>query len=280
MRTRLLTLITLVTTSCANLPYQTTSSKCLFPIDSAYLGGLINYSLDLDEIDLEERLELEDLTFATCKSGSKLLILAPVPLAYPEKKVQLTLSDKVIASIKIADKSYRESRIEIQNNNFVNPSEVTQKRIKKEYTLGQKAKNTFTRKEVKQVMMEKPLKGIISSEFGVKRFINGQPRNRHIGLDIAANEGTPVQVPLAGNIILSDNFFYKGNVVYIDHGDGLVSSYSHLSNRAVDVGQVVSSGEVLGFVGSTGRVTGPHLHWEVFYLGIPINPEIFLKIKY
>jgi len=201
-------------------------------------------------------------------------------LSYPEKKVQLTLSNKVIASIKIADKSYRESRIEIQNNNFVNPSEVTQKRIKKEYTLGQKAKNTFTRKEVKQVMMDKPLKGIISSEFGVKRFINGQPRNRHIGLDIAANEGTPVQVPLAGNIILSDNFFYKGNVVYIDHGDGLVSSYSHLSNRAVDVGQVVSSGEVLGFVGSTGRVTGPHLHWEVFYLGIPINPEIFLKIKY
>jgi len=129
-------------------------------------------------------------------------------------------------------------------------------------------------------MMDKPLKGIISSEFGVKRFINGQPRNRHIGLDIAAIEGTPVQVPLAGNIILSDNFFYKGNVVYIDHGDGLVSSYSHLSSRAVDVGQVVSSGEVLGFVGSTGRVTGPHLHWEVFYLGIPINPEIFLKIKY
>ena len=96
MKTRLLTLLTLVTTSCANLPYQTTSSKCLFPIDSAYLGGLINYSLDLDEIDLEERLELEDLTFATCKSGSKLLILAPVPLAYPEKKVQLTLSNKVI----------------------------------------------------------------------------------------------------------------------------------------------------------------------------------------
>ena len=78
-------------------------------------------------------------------------------------------------------------------------------------------------------------------------------------------------------MILADNFFYKGNVIYIDHGNGLITSYSHLSKKMVTLGQSVSKGQTLGLVGSTGRVTGPHLHWEVFFLGIPVNPEIFVK---
>ena len=82
---------------------------------------------------------------------------------------------------------------------------------------------------------------------------------------------------MKGKVILADNFFYKGNVIYIDHGNGLITSYSHLSKKLVAEGQSVSKGERLGLVGSTGRVTGPHLHWEVYFLGIPINPEIFVK---
>ena len=124
--------------------------------------------------------------------------------------------------------------------------------------------------------MLKPVEGIISSEFGVRRFINDEPRNRHIGLDIAAEEGTPLFSPLEGKVILIGNFFYKGNVVYVDHGNGLVSSFSHLSAIDVKEGQMVSSQEFLGRVGSTGRVTGPHVHWEVSFLGVPINPAIFL----
>ena len=111
----------------------------------------------------------------------------------------------------------------------------------------------------------------------VKRFINEQPRNRHIGLDIAAAEGRPIFAPLNGKVILAGNFFYKGNVIFIDHGNGLVSSYSHLSKKLVDLNQIVTTGDNIGLVGSTGRVTGPHLHWEVYFLGIPINPEIFIK---
>ena len=125
--------------------------------------------------------------------------------------------------------------------------------------------------------MLKPVEGIISSEFGVRRFINDEPRNRHIGLDIAAEEGTPLFSPLEGKVILIGNFFYKGNVVYVDHGNGLVSSFSHLSAIDVKEGQKVSSRELLGRVGSTGRVTGPHVHWEVSFLGVPINPAIFLE---
>ena len=167
--------------------------------------------------------------------------------------------------------------IEIQNRELLSPPSSMQDRIREEYQQGVIAKNTYTQVGLTQATMSLPLIGITSSEFGVRRFINGQPRNRHIGLDIAADEGTPVKAPMKGKVILSGNFFYKGNVVYIDHGDGLVSSYSHLSNKAVNLNQKVSKGEVVGFVGSTGRVTGPHLHWEVFFLGIPINPEIFIS---
>lgn len=264
--------------SCANLPTNEVSKNCLFPVNNNYPGGLINHSLENSYQDLENKLRVGDLKFFVCRSDdSGLNILAPIPLSYKENLIKLTFQDKLISSIDIEDKFYRESRIEIQNRDLVSPPSSMQDRIREEYQQGVIAKNTYTQVGLTQATMSLPLIGITSSEFGVRRFINGQPRNRHIGLDIAADEGTPVNAPMQGKVILSGNFFYKGNVVYIDHGDGLVSSYSHLSKKAVNLNQKVSKGEVLGYVGSTGRVTGPHLHWEVFLLGIPINPEIFIS---
>lgn len=264
--------------SCANLPTNEVSKNCLFPVNNNYPGGLINHTLENSYQDLENKLRVGNLKFFVCRSDdSGLNILAPIPLSYKENLIKLTFQDKLISSIDIEDKFYRESRIEIQNRDLVSPPSSMQDRIREEYQQGVIAKNTYTQVGLSQASMSLPLIGITSSEFGVRRFINGQPRNRHIGLDIAADEGTPVNAPMQGKVILSGNFFYKGNVVYIDHGDGLVSSYSHLSKKAVNLNQKVSKGEVLGYVGSTGRVTGPHLHWEVFLLGIPINPEIFIS---
>lgn len=264
--------------SCANLPTNEVSKNCLFPVNNNYPGGLINHTLENSYQDLENKLRVGNLKFFVCRSDdSGLNILAPIPLSYKENVIKLTFQDKLISSIDIEDKFYRESRIEIQNRDLVSPPSSMQDRIREEYQQGVIAKNTYTQVGLSQATMSLPLMGITSSEFGVRRFINGQPRNRHIGLDIAADEGTPVNAPMQGKVILSGNFFYKGNVVYIDHGDGLVSSYSHLSKKAVNLNQKVSKGEVLGYVGSTGRVTGPHLHWEVFLLGIPINPEIFIS---
>ena len=264
--------------SCANLPTNEVSKNCLFPVNNNYPGGLINHTLENSYQDLENKLRVGDLKFFVCRSDdSSLNILAPIPLSYKENLIKLTFQDKLISSIDIEDKFYRESRIEIQNRDLVSPPSSMQDRIREEYQQGVIAKNTYTQVGLTQATMSLPLIGITSSEFGVRRFINGQPRNRHIGLDIAADEGTPIKAPMKGRVILSGDFFYKGNVIYIDHGDGLVSSYSHLSNKVINLNQIVSKGEILGYVGSTGRVTGPHLHWEVFFLGIPINPEIFIS---
>ena len=264
--------------SCASFPTNEESQNCLFPVNNHYPGGLINHTFEYSDQDLENKLRVGDLKFSVCRSDdSSVNILVPIPLSYKENLIKLTFQDNLISSIDIEDKFYRESRIEIQNRNLVSPPSSMQDRIREEYQQGMIAMNTYTQVGLTQATMGLPLKGITSSEFGVRRFINGQPRNRHIGLDIAAAEGTPVKAPMKGKVILSGNFFYKGNVIYIDHGDGLVSSYSHLSNKAINLNQIVSKGEVVGYVGSTGRVTGPHLHWEVFFLGIPINPEIFIS---
>ena len=277
MKNKFVTLFLVVITSCANLSSPNTAINCSFPEDNSYAGGLINISISSNERALEDKLRIEDLKFSICRSDNlDVVILAPVPLSYAKKDVKLTLSDQLIAVIDLKDKFYRESRIEIKNQDFVSPPRTMQERIRDEYLQGQKAKNTYTQRVLKEFNMDKPLDGITSSEFGVKRYINNEPRNRHIGLDIANKEGTPITAPLDGKIILSDNFFYKGNVIYIDHGGGLVTSYSHLSYKEAKLNQRISKGDILGYVGSTGRVTGPHLHWEVYYLGIPINPEIFL----
>ena len=117
------------------------------------------------------------------------------------------------------------------------------------------------------------------NRFGNKRIINGAPRSPHSGADVSAAQGTPVKATAAGKVILTGDFFFTGNTVYIDHGYGLISMYFHLSKVNVSDGDIVEQGQVLGLVGSTGRATGPHLHWGIRYRGRRINPESLLKLN-
>jgi murein DD-endopeptidase MepM/ murein hydrolase activator NlpD len=95
-------------------------------------------------------------------------------------------------------------------------------------------------------------------------------------MDIAASTGTPVLSPSAGEVIESGDFFFSGNLVYIDHGQGLISMFAHLSEIDVEIGDRVKKGQVVGKVGATGRVTGPHLHWSLGLNGSWIDPALFL----
>jgi murein DD-endopeptidase MepM/ murein hydrolase activator NlpD len=265
-------------TACTNLPLTEKVSYCSFPAHKPYPGGMVNYRFMDFDIDLDEELAAEGLKYEVCRENSSSVnLLIPIPLSFEKEYLKISLSNKLISSIDIENKFYRESRITINNQDMVKPPVSMQERIKEEYIKGIALKNVFTDQNLKLREMIMPVTGLKSSEFGVRRYINGQPRNRHTGLDIAANEGVSVIAPLSGIVILADNFFYKGNVIYIDHGNGLITSYSHLNKKIVTLGQSVSKGQTLGSVGSTGRVTGPHLHWEVFFLGIPVNPEIFVK---
>ncbi|GGB49529.1 hypothetical protein GCM10011505_33290 [Tistrella bauzanensis] len=118
-----------------------------------------------------------------------------------------------------------------------------------------------------------PVEGRISGVFGSQRVLNGTPRSPHRGLDLAAAEGTPVMAPAAGKVVLvMPDLWFTGGTIIIDHGQGVSSIFAHLSETLVPPGQVVKAGDPVGRVGMTGRATGPHLHWGVFWHDIAVDP--------
>ena len=118
----------------------------------------------------------------------------------------------------------------------------------------------------------KPRESLVTSRFGSGRMFNGTLSSRHLGVDFRGQVGQPVRAANRGVVALVGDFFLAGNVVYIDHGEGIVTAYFHLSKTLVAKGDTVSRGQEIGLVGSTGRVTGPHLHWSARYGAVTVNP--------
>jgi murein DD-endopeptidase MepM/ murein hydrolase activator NlpD len=257
----------------------TNTSNCNYPEHSPYPGGVLNVQINSALFDANKKeIKVGQSPYLVCRSGLKNVnLISPIPLSSKEIKLDITLNKTIIESIPVIDKEYRESRITITNNDMVSPPKDLLPRIKMEASIIKAAKNINTFSSYFVLPMKMPTAGIESSEFGVRRFINGAPRNRHTGLDIAAPEGTDVYAPLDGLVLLSEEFFYRGNIIYIDHGNGLISSFSHLQKSLVKKNRKVKAGDLIGKVGKTGRVTGPHLHWEVSILGTAIDPKLFLK---
>jgi murein DD-endopeptidase MepM/ murein hydrolase activator NlpD len=183
----------------------------------------------------------------------------------------LSLSSKVT----VKHKKYEEQHLTIKNKSKVNPSKQDSERIAKESKRKKKAKTQFT-EIIPDVDFIWPVTGRISSIFGLRRFFNEQERRPHSGLDIAADEGTPIKATANGTVIDAGDFFFSGNMIYIDHGQGIISLYAHLSEISVKPGDTVKQGDIIGKVGQTGRVTGPHLHFAVIANQTLIDPVLML----
>lgn len=176
----------------------------------------------------------------------------------------------------VANKKYRAQYIKLKNKQQVNPNQQNQQRIAKELKLQLAAYQRFSDRVPSNILFDLPVNGRMSSPFGLRRFFNGEERNPHSGLDLAVPQGTPIKAPADGEIILIGDYFFNGKTIFIDHGQGLISMFCHLSAIDVKLGQQVKRGEVVGKVGATGRATGPHLHWNVSLNNARVDPAIFI----
>ncbi|MCJ7766594.1 MAG: M23 family metallopeptidase [Thiovulaceae bacterium] len=250
----------------------------VLPENSPYPGGVI-----VKEVQSKVKPEAyygkkELMVLPSGKKGSY-LILAGVSL---NQKVgsayNVTLQEgkkrrKLVLDLE--DKAYLKQYITIKNKRKVSPEKMDMKRIHEESRRSHEALALFTPQKFISLAMAKPVDVTISNDFGKRRYFNKKPRRPHSGVDMPAPAGTDIVAPLAGKIVEMGAFFFNGNVIFIDHGLGLVSMYCHMSKFSVKREQSVKQGEKIGEVGATGRVTGPHLHWGVSLNGAMVDPRLF-----
>lgn len=177
----------------------------------------------------------------------------------------------------VADYIYPEQRLTIADQSKVSPDPEQLARYHREAVEQATVYTNFSPIQVTQFpKFIWPAHGIISSPFGFKRFFNDEPRAPHAGLDIAAGFGTVARAPANGVVVQTGDYFFNGQTVMIDHGQGIVTMLCHLSRIDVKIGQTVAQGEAIGLVGKTGRATGPHLHFGVSLNNARIDPLLVL----
>jgi murein DD-endopeptidase MepM/ murein hydrolase activator NlpD len=180
--------------------------------------------------------------------------------------------------VQVRAEQYPTTELQVEER-FVELSPEDQARADREAAETSAIYDTFTPQRYWNEAFAVPVRGAQDGRnFGHRRVFNGQPRAPHSGADLRASTGTPIYAANRGRVVLAKDLFFSGNAVYIDHGHGLYTTYLHLSEIEVAVGEVVERGERLGLAGATGRVTGAHLHWGVRLLDARVDPFSLIRI--
>lgn len=251
-------------------------------------GSLIRLHVTptLNDLVSEVRGEVdqEPLHFSSPDNGITWSALAPVPIEGGDSlPILLVLvhsgkHDTVRTSIAVTQPTYPSERLTVAPR-MAEPDSAGRVRISRDIARAKAvSRSAHATEQLWEGGFRLPRPSRITSDFGMGREYNGKVTSRHMGTDFDGKVGSPIIATNRGKVALVARFYLAGNVVYLDHGNGLISAYFHLSRTLVKPGQVVQKGQIIGRVGRTGRVTGPHLHWVMRYGGVTVDPMSVLTL--
>jgi murein DD-endopeptidase MepM/ murein hydrolase activator NlpD len=257
-------------------------AQFLLPRHAPYPGGVA--VVKLGEADAHAL----EVTFGgkrvlTVRNSEGLLAVVGLPLDTQPGKQTLqvkaaagSLSPAYATSFDVKAKAYPAQHLKISSA-FMQPTAEDIQRNERDQIAIARAKNHWSDEAPANLTLDIPATGRLSARFGLRRVLNGKEGSPHAGLDVAVGTGTPLRAAAAGRVIATGDYFYSGKSVFLDHGQGFITLYIHMSRLDVKEGDSVERGAALGLSGATGRVTGPHLHWAVLLNGVYVDPELFLK---
>jgi len=247
------------------------------PRAAAVPGGVLVVDVG-DAAQPAPRVEWQGREVLVLPEGGRHRAIVGVALAVDPGNYSLQITDAAgtrTHPVRIEAKKYREQKLTVAPGQVdLSPGDAA--RVEKEQAQLRASYDSFSPALPATFTLLQPTPGPRSDSFGARRVFNGQSRNPHSGLDIAAATGTPIVAAADGTVLETGDFFFNGNTVIIDHGRGFVTLYVHLSAYAVKKGDVVKAGQPIGKVGATGRVTGAHLHFGVLLNGASVDPALFL----
>jgi murein DD-endopeptidase MepM/ murein hydrolase activator NlpD len=253
------------------------ASAGALPRIAAVPGGVAR--IDLGPAAVAPRATVDGRRLLVLRDGAAWVALVGIGLeAKPGATVPVQVTDASGSrdvAVRVQPKQYATQQLKVAPKHVqLSPEDLARHEREREHL--QQVLRHWSDETPSTLRLRTPTPGRRSSSFGLRRVFNGEARNPHSGMDIAAPTGTPIVAAAGGAVLDTGDYFFNGNTVIVDHGQGFLTLYCHLDEIGVAAGARLAVGEALGTVGATGRVTGPHLHFGVYLNATAVDPALFL----
>ncbi|PKI16221.1 M23 family metallopeptidase [Colwellia sp. 12G3] len=270
------TLIALALVSCFTVSYQVSAAKEAI----ALTGEVKQGGLMVGKTLAQNTVTLNGKTITVSNKGDFTFGFSRDDIQSYQLVITSVNGDRVEKTLTPQKRSYNIQRIEGIKKSIMQPDPKAVARAQLDSKQVKTARKVASSLNYFAHGFVAPIEGTITGVYGSQRVYNGVPKNPHFGLDYAGKTGDPVKAPASGTVLLwVPDMFYSGGTMIIDHGQGVSSTFLHLSNSYVKQGDKIKQGQVVAAVGKSGRATGPHLDWRINWFDVKIDPALVLKIQ-